>query len=59
MGYLITNGKVLDGTGRPPFAGAVRVEGNRIAEVIAGLPTPGRRCGASSIATCGAGRRGS
>jgi N-acyl-D-aspartate/D-glutamate deacylase len=36
MGYLITNGKVLDGTGRPPFAGAVRVEGNRIAEVIAG-----------------------
>ena len=56
MGYLITNVKVLDGTGRPPFAGAVRVEGNRIAEVIAGSAAPSW---ASSIATCGAGRRGS
>jgi imidazolonepropionase-like amidohydrolase len=33
---LITNVKVLDGTGREPFAGSVRVEGNRIAEVHAG-----------------------
>ena len=40
MGYLITNVKVLDGTGRQPFAGAVRVEGNRIAEVIAGPAAP-------------------
>jgi N-acyl-D-aspartate/D-glutamate deacylase len=40
MGYLIANVKVLDGTGRPPFAGAVRVEGNRIAEVIAGPAAP-------------------
>ena len=40
MGYLITNVKVLDGTGREPFAGAVRVEGNRIAEVLAGPAAP-------------------
>jgi len=41
MSHLITNVRVLDGTGRAPFAGAVRVEGNRIAEVIAGAaPTP-------------------
>jgi imidazolonepropionase-like amidohydrolase len=33
---LITNVKILDGTGREPFAGSVRVEGNRIAEVHAG-----------------------
>ena len=31
--FLITNVRILDGTGREPFAGAVRVEGNRIAEV--------------------------
>ena len=31
--YLITNVRILDGTGREPFAGSVRVEGNRIAEV--------------------------
>ena len=40
MGYLITNVKVLDGTGREPFTGAVRVEGNRIAEVLAGPAAP-------------------
>lgn len=32
-GCLITNARILDGTGREPFAGAVRVEGSRIAEV--------------------------
>ena len=32
-GYLITNVRILDGTGRAPFPGAVRVEGPRIAEV--------------------------
>jgi imidazolonepropionase-like amidohydrolase len=32
-GRLITNVRILDGTGRAPFSGAVRVEGNRIAEV--------------------------
>ena len=31
--YLITNVRILDGTGRESFAGSVRVEGNRIAEV--------------------------
>ena len=36
MGYLITNARILDGSGRPPFTGAVRVEGNRIAEVLRG-----------------------
>jgi N-acyl-D-aspartate/D-glutamate deacylase len=36
IGHLITNVRILDGTGRPPFAGAVRVEGNRIAEVAGG-----------------------
>jgi hypothetical protein len=41
--FLITNVRVLDGTGREPFAGAVSIEGNRIAEVAAGtaLPAPG------------------
>ena len=34
-GCLITNVRILDGTGREPFAGSVRVEGNRIAEVAA------------------------
>ncbi len=33
---LITNVRILDGTGREPFAGSVRVEGNRIADVSAG-----------------------
>src|SRR5262245_65712075 len=34
---LITSVRILDGTGREPFAGSVRIEGNRIAEVS---PTP-------------------
>ena len=34
-GCLITNARILDGTGREPFAGAVRVEGSRIVEVAA------------------------
>ena len=42
MAYVITNASILDGTGREPFPGAVRVEGNRIAAVIPGAvrPTP-------------------
>jgi len=32
-GYLITNVRIFDGSGREPFAGAVRVEGNRITAV--------------------------
>jgi imidazolonepropionase-like amidohydrolase len=38
--HLITNARILDGTGRAPFAGWVRVEANRIAEVGAGAPVP-------------------
>ncbi len=34
--YVITDVRILDGTGREPFFGAVRVEGNRIAEVTPG-----------------------
>ena len=34
--YLISNVRILDGTGREPFSGAVRVEGNRIAAVTEG-----------------------
>jgi imidazolonepropionase-like amidohydrolase len=40
MGYLITNARILDATGRQPFPGTVRVEGNRIAEVVDGTATP-------------------
>jgi imidazolonepropionase-like amidohydrolase len=40
MSYLITNARVLDGTGREPFLGAVRVEGNRITEVTSGAAAP-------------------
>src|SRR2546427_1358997 len=36
MSYVITNARVLDGTGRERFLGAVRVEGNRITEVTSG-----------------------
>ena len=38
MGYQITNVRIFDGTGREPFTGAVRVEGDRIAEVLTGAP---------------------
>src|SRR2546430_821235 len=34
--YLIANARILDGTGKAAFAGAVRVEANRITEVTAG-----------------------
>ncbi|HXD96929.1 MAG TPA: amidohydrolase family protein [Candidatus Acidoferrum sp.] len=37
---LITNVRILDGTGREPFAGSVRIEGDRIAEVAAGVAPP-------------------
>ena len=38
--YLITNARILDGTGRAPFPGWVRVEDNRIAEVGTGAAAP-------------------
>src|SRR5713101_445661 len=40
MNYLITNARILDGTGREPFLGAVRVEGNRITQVTPGAAAP-------------------
>ena len=40
MNYLITNARIFDGTGREPFLGAVRVEGNRITQVTPGAPAP-------------------
>src|SRR3989475_10999110 len=42
-GYLITNARILDGTGKEPFAGAVRVEANRITEVTPGAAPPRAR----------------
>jgi imidazolonepropionase-like amidohydrolase len=38
--FLITDARILDGTGREPFAGSVRVEGNRITDVAAGAASP-------------------
>src|SRR5260370_2540640 len=52
-GYLITNGRILDGSGKAPFAGAVRVDANRITEVTPGaVPPPAR--GATVIDAGGA-----
>ena len=39
-GYLITNVRIFDGSGREPFAGSVRVEGPRITDVQAGTTRP-------------------
>lgn len=40
--YEITGVQILDGTGRAPFAGSVRVDGNRITAVRPGsVPPPG------------------
>jgi imidazolonepropionase-like amidohydrolase len=41
-GYLITNVRVLDGTGRAPFPGAVRVDGTRITQVSPAPPGAAR-----------------
>ena len=46
--YLITNVRVFDGSGRDPFTGSVRVEGNRITDVTPGT-TPPRAEGATRI----------
>jgi imidazolonepropionase-like amidohydrolase len=52
-GYLITNARVLDGSGTAPFAGSLRVEGNRISDVTPGaVPPPAR--GAAVIDAAGA-----
>ena len=38
--YVITNVRILDGTGREPFAGAVRIDDDRIAAVTEGTAPP-------------------
>ena len=53
MAFLITNVRIFDGTGREPFAGAVRVEGERIAEVIAAA-APSPRSGGSAASPAAA-----
>ena len=50
---LITNARILDGTGKAPFSGAVRVEVNRITEITPGATPPPAR-GASVIDAAGA-----
>ena len=50
MGYLITNVKVLDGTGREPFAGAVRVEGTASRRSSRARPRPSPPAPPSSMA---------
>ena len=50
---LFTNALIFDGTGRAPFAGEVRVEGNRIAAVVEGAE-PLAREGAEIIDCHGA-----
>ena len=52
-GCLITNARILDGTGEAPFSGAVRVKGNRITEITSGTTAPPAR-GASIIDATGA-----
>jgi imidazolonepropionase-like amidohydrolase len=47
--HVIANVRILDGTGRRPFAGWVRVEGNRITEVSTGAAPPPPRPGARTI----------
>src|SRR6267142_5074774 len=53
VGYLIPNARILDGNGKAPFAGAVRVEANRITEVTPGAAPPPAR-GATVIDAGGA-----
>src|SRR5256714_11047022 len=51
--HLITNAKILDGSGKASFTGAVRVEANRITEVTPGTAPPPAR-GATVIDAAGA-----
>ena len=41
MSYLFASARIIDGTGRKPFVGTVRVEGNRITRVTPGPTAPG------------------
>ena len=40
MGYVIDNVRIFDGSGRAPFPGSVRIDGDRIAEVVASPAAP-------------------
>jgi len=51
--YLIRNVRILDGTGREPFSGSVRVAANRIAAVTEGKAAPSTE-GATVIDGAGA-----
>src|SRR5438067_5747544 len=51
--YLITDARIIDGSGAEPFAGSVRIEDGRIAEVTRGTATPPPR-GATVIDAGGA-----
>jgi imidazolonepropionase-like amidohydrolase len=42
-GYLITNARILDGTGAAPFSGSIRVEDDRITEMTSGGTAPPAR----------------
>jgi imidazolonepropionase-like amidohydrolase len=53
MSYLLTSARIIDGTGREPFVGTVRVEGNRITRVTPG-PTAPEHDGATVIDCAGA-----
>jgi imidazolonepropionase-like amidohydrolase len=41
--HLITNARIIDGTGAQPYRGSVRVEDHRITEVTRGAATPAAR----------------
>jgi imidazolonepropionase-like amidohydrolase len=49
MNTLFTNVSIFDGTGSAPFAGEVRVEGNRIAEIVRSGSPPSPREDATVI----------
>jgi imidazolonepropionase-like amidohydrolase len=53
MSYLLTHARIMDGTGRESFLGAVRIEGNRITRVAPG-PTAPAPDGATVIDCTGA-----
>ena len=52
--WVIGNARILDGTGREPFAGEVLVEGDRIVAVTPGGPGPRPAAGATLIDAKGA-----
>ncbi|MDD3571385.1 MAG: amidohydrolase family protein [Eubacteriales bacterium] len=43
MQIIIKNGLIVDGTGKPPFTGDIRIQGDRIREIGSNLSSPGAR----------------